>query len=93
MPIKALTSSQSITIGENVDDNLCVPRLCTTNTANMIMHVSGKTRTASDGTSTEIPSIDESTDTAGVRTPSPKSKSAGGILVLEELWKQANHRT
>lgn len=60
-----------VTVGEKVEDSLCVPKLWITNTANIKMHVNGKTRPDNDSTSTARPSTEERTDTAGVRTPSP----------------------
>ena len=62
--------------GPNTRPTLPVPHHCTANKATITRTLIGKTYCRNSGAETSIPSTADSTDIAGVITPSPKNKQA-----------------
>jgi hypothetical protein len=70
-PSKPITTNQLTMIGPNRRPILAVPRRCIMNSPIRIASVSGKMKSSNAGATSLRPSMAESTEMAGVMTPSP----------------------
>ena len=70
-PNKAIAPNQTRVMGPKNLPMPAVPRFCTQNSTNRITSVSGITAFLNAGETTSSPSTADSTEMAGVMTPSP----------------------
>jgi hypothetical protein len=71
-PSKASTANQSKVTGPKNRPTVAVPKRCAANSAVSTTSVNGTTQRCSAGAATSRPSTADSTEMAGVMTPSPK---------------------
>ncbi len=75
-PSTASTRNQVAVIGPNTRPTFSVPKRCDANNASSTSTVSGTTQWCNCGATTSRPSTADSTEIAGVITPSPKNSEA-----------------
>ena len=75
-PSAASVANQRMVTGPNTLPTLAVPKRCAMNTASSTDTVNGTIQSCSCGAITSSPSIADSTEIAGVITPSPKNSEA-----------------
>ena len=75
-PHAPIATNQTIITGPKNRPMVAVPRRCTENSTTMMITVSGMTHRSSSGSTTLRPSMDDSTEMAGVIMLSPKNSAA-----------------
>ena len=79
-----MTTNQTTMTGPNTRPTLPVPRYCMANSATITATLIGRTKSFSSGAETSRPSTADSTEMAGVITPSPKNRQAPAMPTRAE---------
>ena len=88
-PQTAIAANQSVMTGPNIRPTRAVPQRCEANSVTRIAIAPGTTRSFSPGSTISRPSIEESTEIAGVIMLSPKKSAAPK---MPSVKKSFSHR-